>query len=273
VGGGASGDLSQSPTLAHTGTAAGLILGTAAYMSPEQARGKPVDKRADIWAFGVLLYEMLTGRQLFTGDTVSDVLAAVLRQEVDWKALPPAIPAELRRLLGRCLERNPKNRLHDIADARIALDELSRGVDRDEPSLVVAPTPRVSRRLAIGATCIGLALAALAGYWAARQSEGRGAGPALRFERLTYRFGHFVNARFAPDEQSVFYAAAWEGRPRELFQARPGSGGELSLGQTGADLLSVSRTGELAILQPRMRTANPYWKSGTLAPGERRDTA
>ena len=116
-------------------------------MSPEQARGKPVDKRADIWAFGVLLHEMLTGRQLFTGDTVSDVLAAVLRQEVDWKALPPAVPAELRRLLGRCLERNPKNRLHDIADARIAIDELLRGADRDEPPLVVAQTPRLSRRL------------------------------------------------------------------------------------------------------------------------------
>jgi hypothetical protein len=127
VGAGSSGDLSQSPTLAHTGTAAGLILGTAAYMSPEQARGKAVDKRADIWAFGVLLYEMLSGRQLFAGDTVSDVLASVLRQEVDWKALPPSAPAELRRLLVRCLERNPRNRLHDIADARIAIDEVVAG--------------------------------------------------------------------------------------------------------------------------------------------------
>ena len=264
-GGGSSGDLSQSPTLAHTGTAAGLILGTAAYMSPEQARGKQVDKRADIWAFGVLLHEMLTGRQLFSGDTVSDVLASVLRQEIDWKALPPSLPAELRRLLARCLERNPKNRLHDIADARIAIDELLHGASRDEPPLVVAPRPRVSRSLAIGATCAGLAAAALAGYWAARQGEASGAARALRFERLTYRFGHFVNARFAPDGQAVFYAATWEGRPRELFQARPGSGGELSLGQAGADLLAVSRTGELAVLLPRMRSANPYRKSGTLA--------
>ena len=262
-GGRSSGDLSQSPTLAQTGTAAGLILGTAAYMSPEQARGKPVDKRADIWAFGVLLYEMLAGRQLFAGDTVSDVLAAVLRQDVDWKALPASVPAGLRRLLARCLERNPKNRLHDIADARIAIDEVLRGADRDESPPVVARKPAWSRGLVIGTSCAGVALAALAGYWSARQ--GGGTAPPLRFERLTYRFGHFVNARFAPDGQSVFYAAMWEGRPRELFQARPGSGGELSLGQPGADLLAVSRTGELAMLQPGMHTSNPYWKWGTLA--------
>ena len=135
---GSSGDLSQSPTLAHTGTAAGLILGTAAYMSPEQARGKPVDRRADIWAFGVLLYEMLCGRQLFAGETVSDVLASVLRQEIDWKALPPSAPAELRRLVARCLERNPKNRLHDIADARIAIDEIAAGKE-SSAGAVAAP--------------------------------------------------------------------------------------------------------------------------------------
>jgi Tol biopolymer transport system component len=122
-----SADLSQSPTLAQAGTAAGLILGTAAYMAPEQARGKAVDKRADIWAFGVLLWEMLTGRRLFDGDTVSDVLASVLRQELDWTALPASTPAELRRLLGRCLDRNPRQRLHDIADARIGLDEIVAG--------------------------------------------------------------------------------------------------------------------------------------------------
>ena len=105
---GSSADLSQSPTLAHTGTAAGIILGTAAYMSPEQARGKAVDKRADIWAFGVVLFEMLTGRRLFDGETVTDVLAAVVRQEIDWDALPPGTPAGVRRLLRRCLDRDPR---------------------------------------------------------------------------------------------------------------------------------------------------------------------
>ena len=262
---GSGGDLSQSPTLAHTGTAAGIILGTAAYMSPEQARGKFVDKRADIWAFGVLLYEMLSGRQLFAGDTVSDVLAGVLKTEIDLGALPESTPPAIRQLLRRCLERRAQDRLRDVGDARIAIDDLLRGADRDEPASIVAQRRRAPRSLVIGAACAGLVLAALLGYWAARRSEAGGAAPALHFERVTYRFGHFVNARFAPDGQAVFYAAAWEGRPRELFQARPGSGGELSLGQTGADLLSVSRTGELAILQPRMHTSNPYWKWGTLA--------
>jgi serine/threonine protein kinase len=115
-----SADLSQSPTLAHTGTAAGLILGTAAYMSPEQARGKAVDKRADIWSFGVVLYEMLTGRRLFEGETVSDVLAGVLRTDPDWSALPPQTPESARGLLRRCLERDPLERLRDIGEARLA---------------------------------------------------------------------------------------------------------------------------------------------------------
>ena len=119
--GAASSDLSQSPTLAHTGTAAGLILGTAAYMSPEQARGKAVDRRADIWAFGVVLFEMLTGRKLFEGETVSDVLAAVLTREPQWAALPPRHPGRVRRLLERCLERDPKLRLRDIGEARVGL--------------------------------------------------------------------------------------------------------------------------------------------------------
>jgi len=119
--GAASSDLSQSPTLAHTGTAAGLILGTAAYMSPEQARGRAVDRRADIWAFGVLVYEMLTGRRLFDGETVSDTLAAVLKTDPDWSALPAGTPEAVRKLLRRCLERDAKQRLRDIGEARIAL--------------------------------------------------------------------------------------------------------------------------------------------------------
>jgi len=133
-----SAEWSQSPTLARTGTAAGLILGTAAYMSPEQARGKPVDKRADVWSFGVLLFEMLTGRRLFDGETVSDVLAAVLTREPQWNELPAETPPAVRRLLRHCLERNPKNRQHDIADVRVALDETLRGVS-DEGAAASAP--------------------------------------------------------------------------------------------------------------------------------------
>ncbi|MBK6404626.1 MAG: serine/threonine protein kinase [Holophagales bacterium] len=128
-------DLARSPTLMNSptmtaahGTQLGVILGTAAYMAPEQARGSAVDKRADIWALGVVLYEMLTGRSLFAADTVSDTLAGVLRGEIDLAKLPAGTPPALRRLLRRCLERNPKNRLHDAADARLVLADLEAGV-------------------------------------------------------------------------------------------------------------------------------------------------
>jgi Tol biopolymer transport system component len=116
-------DLSLGPTLTAAGTEEGRILGTPAYMSPEQARGKPVDKRADIWAFGCLIYELLTGRPTFRGETLSDTLAAVLGQEPDWHALPAETPAQVRDLLRRCLQKDPRERLHDIADARIEIEE------------------------------------------------------------------------------------------------------------------------------------------------------
>jgi eukaryotic-like serine/threonine-protein kinase len=120
-----SAGVTHSPTLTARATAAGVILGTAAYMSPEQARGKPVDKRTDVWAFGCVLFEMLSGRRAFEGETVTDVLAAVLMKEPDWAALPEQTPAKIRDLLRRCLRREAKQRLHDIADARLELEELS----------------------------------------------------------------------------------------------------------------------------------------------------
>ncbi len=123
----------NSPTLTAQATAAGVILGTAAYMSPEQARGRAADKRADIWSFGVVLFEMRTGSRLFQGETISDTLAAVLRQEIDFASLPASTPVELTRLLRRCLERDRKNRLHDIADARILLGEIARGDPGEVP--------------------------------------------------------------------------------------------------------------------------------------------
>jgi Tol biopolymer transport system component len=118
-------DITHSPTLTAQMTAAGVLLGTAAYMSPEQARGKTVDKRADIWAFGVILFEMLTGTRLFEGETTSDVLAAVLRAEPDWNVLPAALPWRVRDVLRRCLEREAGRRLRDIGDARLELLEAS----------------------------------------------------------------------------------------------------------------------------------------------------
>jgi len=113
----------ESPTLPRPPTGEGVILGTAAYMSPEQARGKPLDKRTDIWSFGCVLYEALTGRRPFSGETVSDTITAVLSQEPDWDALPSATPGAIQTLLDRCLRKDRAKRLHDIGDARIELEE------------------------------------------------------------------------------------------------------------------------------------------------------
>jgi eukaryotic-like serine/threonine-protein kinase len=137
-------DPSRSPTLMNSptmtsvqGTQLGMILGTAAYMAPEQARGGAIDRRADIWAFGVVLYEMLTGRSLFEEATVSDTLAGVLKTEIDFGKLPATTPRAMRRLLQRCLERNPKNRLRDVGDARLILEEIAKG-GGEEPAAVDA---------------------------------------------------------------------------------------------------------------------------------------
>ena len=138
VGGdGASPDLSNAP-LDNGGRRDGAVIGTAAYMSPEQARGLPVDKRTDIWAFGCVLYEMLTGRVTFAGDTVSDSIAKILEREPDWSALPATTPASIRRLLLRCLAKDPKKRLRDIGDVRIEIDAM----DEVLPGSVATPAPR-----------------------------------------------------------------------------------------------------------------------------------
>ena len=187
--GAASSDLSQSPTLAHTGTAAGLILGTAAYMSPEQARGKAVDRRADIWAFGVVLFEMLTGRKLFEGETVSDVLAAVLTREPQWAGASVGDPGGVRRLLERCLERDPRLRLRDIGEARVGLLP-ERVVEAQAPATTTPP--RGQRLLRVAPWLLALGLGVLAfiprgGRPGEAPGQGRCASPSTRgtrFDRL-----------------------------------------------------------------------------------------
>ena len=131
-----------SPTITSpAATAMGTIMGTAAYMSPEQARGRTVDKRSDIWAFGAVLYEMITGRRAFDGEDVSDTLANILKREPDWSALPPGTPPAIERVLRRCLTRDPRLRTHDMADVRIELDERALGEPRPCTSrLVGAPS-------------------------------------------------------------------------------------------------------------------------------------
>ena len=166
--GGESAELSGTvaPTLSMGMTEAGAILGTAAYMAPEQARGKPVDKRADIWAFGVVLYELLTGGMVFGGETASDSMAAVLTKEPDWSLLPRNTPAHVRRLLSRCLRKEPRQRMRDIGEARLALDEPEPANDDAAP--VQANRPWLPWALAV----VGMALGAVAvASWPRTQSS------------------------------------------------------------------------------------------------------
>jgi Tol biopolymer transport system component len=161
--------LSASPTMTYGATQAGMVLGTAAYMSPEQARGKAVDKRTDIWSFGCLLYECLTGKQAFRGETVSDLIAHILTSEPDWNALPPATPPRVRELLRRCLEKDARRRLRDMGDARIELEETlaprgssSMAVPASIAAGVDAQAARPKKRryaIEIGAAVLGAILA------------------------------------------------------------------------------------------------------------------
>src|SRR5271156_883354 len=137
----ASIDIATSPTISRMATQAGVLLGTAAYMSPEQAKGHPVDRRADIWAFGCVLYEMLTGKMAFRGDSTTDTLASVIRAEPDWTLLPALTPQQVRVLLRRCLQKDARQRLQAIGDARIALDEVLSGA----PDAALAGTPPAIR--------------------------------------------------------------------------------------------------------------------------------
>ncbi len=178
------GVVAASPTITSpAATAMGTIMGTAAYMSPEQARGRAVDKRSDIWAFGAVLYEMLTGRRAFDGEDVSDTLANILKREPDWSALPPGTPPAIERVLRRCLTRDPRFRTHDVADVRIELDERA---SADAAAAARATGGRAGslkgfERMAwLG---VALALAAIAGFalWRGRAPE-TVTQPVLRFQ-------------------------------------------------------------------------------------------
>ena len=189
---------SMATMLSPAVTQEGVILGTAGYMSPEQARGRSADKRSDIWAFGAVVWEMLTGRQLFGGETVTEVIAAVIKDAPDFNALPANTPTGLRRLLERCLERDPKLRLRDIGEARIALTRA------DEPRDVVSsPAARSAGRvllLALGA--LGVAAAAGMAGWIMK--PGAPAAPVRRFD-LPQTLADAPNAAFAPDGNRIAY--------------------------------------------------------------------
>ena len=234
-----SSDLSQSPTLEHTGTQAGVILGTAAYMSPEQARGKPVDKRADIWGFGGLLFEMLTGQRLFSGDDVSDTLASILKVEPNWTQLPADIPRRLSDLLHRCLRKDARNRLHDIADARIEIEETIEG-GRDEAPAGSPSIPPSALQRALPWTMAGALAGALAlALWAPWRTPPTPSalrldtrlGPDLAFDPGALNRG--PAAILSPDGTHLAFVAREPGevsriyvRPLDQLEARPLPGTE-----------------------------------------------
>ncbi len=286
TGDGSSPDVSHSPTLTAGATRAGVVIGTAAYMSPEQARGKTVDRRTDVWAFGAVLYEMLTGRKAFEGETVSDTLAAVLTRDLDWKALPAATPASVRRLLKRCLERDAKRRLHDIADARLELDEVSM-----EPGQAAPPAPgRRGRRVAVLAAT-ALVSAALAALLALRFP---GRAPAARSAQVTRlaRITHTSRSEWpawSPDGSLLAYASDRTGN-FEIYVRRGEGGQDVNVtndpaqdvqpafspdGSTIAFISTrASRTGLIKIGGTLVRSARTYggdlWVVPTLGGGARR---
>jgi Tol biopolymer transport system component len=242
-------DDAQSPTITAV-SRAGVILGTAAYMSPEQARGKPVDKRADIWAFGCVLYEMLTGRGAFALDTTTDTLSAIVSRDPDWSKLPAGTPAGAIRVLRRCLEKDVRRRLRDIADASADLEDAARA---DEP-ILAAPTRGRIRIVSAAATgiAIGLTVAAM-GFWMRPVPE---AGPQYaRIVRLTSGPHREFAPAVSPDGRWVAYVSDAGGRAN--VWVRFVAGGE-PVNLTAASNLEISsgtNTGGLEISPDGTRIA------------------
>jgi eukaryotic-like serine/threonine-protein kinase len=205
-----AGDISTSPTISRMATQAGIILGTAAYMSPEQAKGRPVDRRTDIWAFGCVLYEMLTGKQAFRGETITDVLAAVMKDEPDWSRLPKETPTHVRVLLQRCLQKDPKTRLRDIGDARIAIDEVISGVAKE---IVPVPASAVPIwRHALPWAIAGLFAAALiAAGVASKFAAPAPQQPEMHFSAVTNFAGVQADPALSPDGRSVAFVSNRDG--------------------------------------------------------------
>jgi len=226
---------SISPTLTMRATQLGVIVGTAAYMSPEQARGRSVDKRADIWAFGVVLYEMLAGHPPFTGETVSDTLAAVLKTDPDWSALPNGTPLEIRRLLRRCLERDPQRRLHDIADARIEIGDAL-----EQPQMPDGPAARKRLRFA-GIAAVSLLLGALGGWLLSHSRNPAYHESAARLQFQLPEGGRYISAgafggglAVSPDGTSVAFVAVVDGTAALWVRSLDGSQARPLLGTAGA---------------------------------------
>jgi len=231
-------------------TEEGTILGTVAYMSPEQADGKRVDARSDIFSFGSVLYEMVTGRRAFSGGSKLSSLSAVLHTEPQPPSQSvPDIPPELERIIARCLKKDPARRWQSMADVKVALDELrdemdSSSVDLRRPMSAGSRAALPARRWLVAGAMILLLIGLASGAYSARRYLG---STPLTFQRLTFRRGDVTAARFGPGE-TVVYSAEWDGAPSTLFSTQPGNREARPLGLPTGRILSISHAGEMAIL-------------------------
>jgi Tol biopolymer transport system component len=255
------GEATELPT-ATPGTEPGVVLGTMGYMSPEQVRGKPADQRSDIFSFGAILYEMLSGRRAFHADTAADTITAILtREPPDLSQMSREIHPGLDRIVRHCLEKNPQERFQSARDLAFDLEALSGVSAAGAVTAVPAPAARRIRLLPILVT-VAVVLGAVTGLLVGKKVWER---PLPSFHQLTFRRGEIPSARFAPDGQTIFYTAAWEGKPMEIFTSRVETPESRPFGLVGADVLAVSRSGELAVSLGRRATPIGFIRTGTLA--------
>jgi len=219
----------QSPTVLTT-TGLGVILGTAAYMSPEQAKGRPIDRTADVWAFGCVLYEMLGGRPAFNGDSVTEILSEVLTREPAWDRLPGSTPPPIRRLLRRCLHKNPADRLHDMTDARIEIEDAQRGTSEELERPAAVRRRDRSGWIAAG-VCLLAALVAVG--FALRPAP---VPPEMHVEIGVHGLSGSVSLAISPDGQKLAFAGTQDGRSRLWLRSLGGDGATVLAGTDGATL-------------------------------------
>jgi Tol biopolymer transport system component len=226
---------SLSPTVTSAGSVTGVIMGTAAYMSPEQARAKPVDGRTDVWAFGCVVYEMLTGKKAFPGESISDTLANVLKEEPDWSSLPAGKGEALRPALERCLRKDPRRRLHHPADARIdledAIERAAAGEGDVAPAGVVAPAGTAVPRWGVATIAVlGLLAMTTAALWLTSRSSGKGAGaPHVTVSQQTFHAGTESFPSLSPDGEFLAYSAEPDGGDTDIFLERVGGRNPINL--------------------------------------------
>jgi tRNA A-37 threonylcarbamoyl transferase component Bud32 len=244
-------------------TEQGMILGTLGYMSPEQVRGETVDARADLFSFGAVLFEMLTGKRAFARGTASDTMAAILRDDPpEMEGTSRPVPLSLRRIIDHCLEKAPTQRFQDAHDVAFALENLSSSEAVAPISAPFAPQNRRTTR--IWAAFAVLVMAGMGfGGWAFRGVEAK-----PTFKRLTFGKGTVDGARFAPASKDILFSARWNGEAPEVFSLNPVALEPRSLGVKGGTLLSVSGTGELAIkMQPRLWASFELGQLARVTPG------